>query len=143
MGTKFSEINDYFLSQVDDYELSQLDEEEIHIYLEKFLITGLLNVQRFIKNAFDLDKEKKCFNRELSLQEQILISKSMKLMWISEKKNNLELMRRNIGDRDFKSVQGTEYLKELSKMEESLKKEIDQNIVDYSYSDSSYWNGLR
>lgn len=142
MNTKFSDIYPIFLSQIDDYEIYHLDQEEVEIHIEKYLINGLLTIHRHIKKALDINEREKSFNHELALIEKLLIAKSMKLEWIREKKNNLELMRKSVGDRDFKAIQGTDILKELSKVESDLRKEIEQEMVDYSYSENEGWKGL-
>lgn len=142
MTTKFSEISDLFLAQIDDYELADLDEEEIDIVVEKYLINGLLTVQSSISDFEDVDLEKKQFNTTIPLAEKIILAKTMKLEWVSEKKYSEELMRKSIGDRDYKAVQGTDYLKTLTSVEDGLRKEIKQLIINRSYKGEDYYGTL-
>lgn len=142
MATKFSEIYDLFLGQIDDYELADLDEEEIDIVVEKYLINGLLTVESSISDFEDIDLESKQFNNTIPLAEKIILAKTMKLEWVSEKKYSEELMRKSIGDRDYKAVQGTEYLKSLTSVEDGLRKEIKQLIINRSYKGEDYYGSL-
>lgn len=142
MATPFSEIYDLFLAQIDDYELSELDPEEIDIVIEKYLINGLVSVQSLVTSIDDVDLQKKQFNQTIPLMEKILLAKAMKLEWVREKKYSEELMRKSIGDRDYKAVQGTEYLKELTNVEKNLKEEIRHAITERSYKIDDYYGSL-
>lgn len=142
MVTKFSEIYELFLPQIDDYSMSALDPEEIEIYIEKYLIIGLLTVNSSIYNTLNIDTSKKEFETELPLFVKIMLSKAMKLEWLKEKKFSEELMRKSLGDRDYKAVQGTDYLKQITAVEKELKAEIKRDLISYSYADKSMYGGL-
>lgn len=133
MAIKFSDVYDLFLAQIDDYELAEIDPEEVEIIIEKYLTNSLLTLQESSIDFMDVDLEKKVFNTDLTLAEKILVSKAMKLEWTREKKYSEELMRKSIGDRDYKAVQGVDYLKQLTQVENNLKKEIQDLIVSRSY----------
>ena len=45
-------------------------------------------------------------------------------------------------DRDYKAVQGTDYLKQLTSVEKNLREEIERDIIKYSYSDRSYYGDM-
>lgn len=49
------------------------------------------------------------------------------------KLHSADLMRKEIGDRDYKAVQGTNYLKELSKLDDKIEDEIRRYSVEYTY----------
>ena len=66
----------------------------------------------------------------------------MKLECVREKKYSEELMRKSIGDRDYKAVQGTDYLKQLTSVESELRKEIKRDLIDYSYGNTSLYGEL-
>ena len=61
----------------------------------------------------DINEETQEFNNDLSLPERLIIAKSMKLEWLRDRIYQEDLMRQNIGDRDYKAVQGTAYLDSL------------------------------
>lgn len=142
MDTEFSEIYELFLSSIDDYELSQVEDSELEEVLGSYLMNCFGHLQSGVRDLSDINKEEKKFNYKASIVEQGLIAKAMKLEWVSGKKHSQELMEKSIGDRDYKSVQGTEYLKELSRVEKDLKADIERGLIDYSFSDLEFFGGL-
>lgn len=142
MNTKFEEIYKMFLNSIDDYDLAEIDGDELDEVLEGYLLSCFSSLQNGIRDLSDVDIEKKEFNYKASMIEKGLLAKGMKLAWVGRKKNSQELMEKSIGDRDYKSVQGTEYLAQLTRVENALKREIDRELVDYSYSDVEYFGGL-
>ncbi len=142
MATKFSDIYELFLGQIDDYTIVELDDAEVEILIEKYLINGLITVYSQLADTLDIDHAKKEFTSDLPLFIKILLAKSMKLEWVREKKYSEELMRKSIGDRDYKAVQGTDYLKQLTSVESELRKEIKRDLIDYSYGNTSLYGGL-
>ena len=142
MTTTFKEIYSLFLSQVDDYDFSMIGQDELDYIMEGYLLSALLTVQEVWTDMFDVDTTSKNFNIKLSLAEKLLLAKAMKLEWVREKKYSEELMRKDIGDRDYKAVQGTSYLEKLTMVEIELKKEIRNELMKYSYSSREKFGGL-
>ncbi|MBS4462304.1 hypothetical protein JXA27_06995 [Aerococcaceae bacterium zg-B36] len=142
MATKFQEIYPLFLSQIDDYEMSQLEDNELEVLIKPYLLVAIITCQRTISDIDEVNEEEEYFEKDLTLQEKILLAKAMKLEWIREKKFNLELMRKSLGDRDYKAIQGTDYLKELTNVEATLRKEVTQELIEYTYSKNDFWNDL-
>lgn len=141
MATKFSEIYSLFLSQIDDYDLIQVSEEEMDGVIEDYLRNCFVHLQHMMIEVTDIDFEGKTFNTDLNYIEKTLVSKAMKLEWVGGKKHSGELMRKSIGDRDYKAIQGVDYLKGLSDVEEKLRNEIDRIMIDYSYSKDDFFGG--
>lgn len=73
------------------------------------------------------------FADDLNSQEQFILALCMKKAWLSPKLHSADLMRKEIGDRDYKAVQGTNYLKELSKLDDKIEDEIRRYSVEYTY----------
>lgn len=142
-NTKFSELYSLFLSQIKDYEYGHLTKEEFEITGENILINSLLTVQELSNNMFDIDIETKSFNRKLELSEKLLIAKAMKLTWVRDQKYRQELMRKSIGDRDYKAVQGTDYLRWLTSVEKELYQEIRHELLRYSWRTTGKYSELR
>lgn len=142
MATKFNEVYGYFLSQIDDYDLASLEEDTLDQVLKNYLINSLLHVQETVTDILDVDLESEQFNNTLHFAEILLVAKAMKLTWTSEKRYAEELMRKAIGDRDYKAVQGTDYLKELGNVEKQLREEIRQDLMRHAYSKREFWGGI-
>ena len=101
-------------------------------------------MQEVVTDIIDtVDEKNERFTRELTFVEKSIVAKTMRLAWVSEKRNSLDLMRKDIGDRDYRSIQGTGYLRELGEMEKQLRKEIRQDVIRHSYSREEFTEGLR
>lgn len=140
MSTPFESIYQKFLIEIDDYELALIDDESLSETLRGYLssASGL----HFKKCRKDLSKvDDVGFLETLTLEEEHILALCMKKVWLSSKLMNADLMRKEIGDRDYKAVQGTGYIKELRTTMASLDKEIENATVDYTYtlSDLGEW----
>lgn len=74
------------------------------------------------------------FNFDLTSTEQYILALGMKKAWLSSKKYNADLMSKDIGDRDYKAVQGFNYIKELRSLDIELGEEIREYAVQYTYN---------
>lgn len=142
MNTKFEDVYSLFLQSIDDYELAQVEQDELEEVLSMYLLNCFGHLQEGVRDLSDIDIDSKEFNYEASHVEKLVIAKAMKLEWISTKKSSQELMEKAIGDRDYKAVQGTEYLKELTRVEKALRDEISRTLLNYSYSTEDFFGGL-
>lgn len=136
MATPFESIYKKFLGLIDDYELGLVSEEELNEILFEFLDQA--RSLHFPECKKDLEKLTEVngvgeFLEDLDSQEQYILALGMKKAWLSPKLNSGDLMQKAIGDRDYKAVQGTNYLKELSKLDDKIKDEIREYSVAYTY----------
>ena len=135
MATQFSEVYSLFLGQLDDFELASVDEDELDFVLRRYLINSLPELSSSMIDLELIDFTLKDFGAQLSYIEKAIVAKSMKLEWLREKLNSADLMVKSIGDRDFNSVQGFNYLKEISKVEKELQNDIREYILIQSYDE--------
>lgn len=140
MTTSFDEIYRKFLKMVDDYELDLVSPEELNEILFDYLDTA--RSLYFPQCKKDLDNIVESigignFTVTLTSQEQHILALGMKKAWISPKKLSVDLMRKDIGDRDYKAVQGFNYLKELEMIDIRIENEIRRYAVEYTYKDFS------
>ena len=92
---------------------------------------------------FDDEIEKKRFNFKLKRYEIILLAKAMKLEWVREQKHSQELMRKSIGDRDYASTQGYQYLDRLQSMEKQLSNEIRTTVNRIEYANQELYGDMK
>ena len=144
MATSFMDIYKMFVSSIDSYELANLEEDGFYEYLEQLLMNGISSCMQISSNRKleEYDLEEKVFTEDLKHTEKVALSKGMKLAWISDKLYNEDLMRKDLGDRDYKAVQGTDYIRRLSDLDTKLRKEIEQLLIDYSYTLEESAGGL-
>ena len=142
MATKFSEMYSLFLSQITDYEIGQLSREDVEKVSYTYLIRGLINVQEIETDIMDINEEAQEFNNDLSLPERLIIAKSMKLEWLRDRIYQEDLMRQNIGDSDYRAVQGTAYLDSLRVLANQLLDEIRRDLLRNDWGKSSSYSRL-
>ncbi|MEH7209604.1 hypothetical protein V7094_25890 [Priestia megaterium] len=136
MATSFSIIYKKFLDQIDDYELGIPDESELNEILFGYLdLARSLHFPQCKKDLEQLTENLGVgeFAEDLTSQEQYILTLGMKKAWLSTKLNSGDLMSKAVGDRDYKAIQGTNYLKELSKLDEKIEDEIHRYAVAYTY----------
>lgn len=136
MATPFESIYKKFLTLIDDYELGLVSDEELNEILFGYLdMARSLHFPQCKKNLELLTESQGVgeFAEDLDSQEQFILALGMKKTWLSSKLNSGDLMKKAIGDRDYKAVQGTGYLKELSKLDLQIEEEIHRYAVAYTY----------
>lgn len=142
--TYFEEVYKAFLNTVDSYDFSEMDDNELSEVLYGYLDAGRVVFSTYIsKDFYDDNVEEKRFNIKLSRVEINLLAKAMKLEWVREHRNSEELMRKAIGDRDYSTTQGYQYLESLGKMESQLSREIESTINKIEYSDSDRYGDMK
>lgn len=144
VATPFSSIYKKFLGQIDDYELGLVSDEELNEILFGFLDKARSlyfpqckkDLENIVEN-FGVGE----FSEDLTSQEQHILALGMKKAWIEPKLSNADLMTKSIGDRDYKAVQGTNYIKELAKLDLQIEDEVDRYAKAYTWKnlDLSGW----
>lgn len=86
------------------------------------------------EEVYKVDKIIGQFNVDLTNREQYILALGMKKAWLSSKRYSADLMSKDIGDRDYKAVQGYNYLKEIGNLDNELEEEIRRYAVEYTYS---------
>lgn len=142
--TYYEEVYKAFLNSVDSYDLYQMDNDELEERLYGYMDAGRVTLETYISaDFFDDDIEAKRFNFKMKRYEIILLAKSMKLEWIREQKHSQELMRKSIGDRDYSSTQGYQYLDRLQAMEKQLSNEIRTTVNRIEYANQELYGDMK
>lgn len=77
------------------------------------------------------------FKDDLTRQEKEILTTAMVIAWLEPKLMSIELMNKDIGDRDYKSIQGHPYLKEINALKTDLEKKVRTYGVQYTYNNFS------
>lgn len=142
--TYYEEVYKVFLNSVDSYELYQMDNDELEARLYGYMDAGRIALQSYISvDFYDDDANNKRFNFRMQRYEITLLAKSMKLEWVREQKSSEDLMRKSIGDRDYTSTQGYQYLDRLQAMEKQLANEIKTTINRIEYANQDLYGDMK
>lgn len=144
MATPFHSIFKKFLGTIDDYELGLVSDEELNEvlwgYLDQARSLYFPQCNKDLEQVIE-DFGEGEFIEDLTSQEQFILALGMKKAWLSPKLQSADLMTKAIGDRDYKAVQGTNYIKELAKLDLQIEDEIERYARAYSWKnlDLSGW----
>lgn len=119
-----------------------LEREELELVASNYLIRALINIQEIETDIMDIDEENQVFNNDLTLPEKLIIAKSMKLEWVRDRIFQEDLMRQNIGDRDYRAVQGTAYLDSLRVLANQLSEEVRRDLLRNDWGKASSYNRM-
>lgn len=153
MNTRFIEVYKVFKRMIDDYELDLITDEELaevlKVYLDRSRGMEFKTCTKDIQSAVLLNEkaveeglasgvpvvEDWSFTVELGLDEIHILALGMVKAWVSPKLRNVDLMRKDYGDRDYKAVQGEGYLNVLDKINDKTDTEMRRAVIEYSYKD--------
>lgn len=139
MSTSFDSIQDMFLLVVKDYKLDKLylisqanHTNDFKNYLDGFLIISIPEFDNCIKNLENINLTDRYFYDNLSLKEQLIISKWMVMKWFDKEIQDVTQFNMHLTDTDFKHYAEANNLK--SKMDYSvhMREKINQDMVNYS-----------
>jgi hypothetical protein len=140
MATSFDKIYDKFLSSIDDKDLAneKLTDDDLAEICFNFLEDGLCYFKNCQKDLTKINKptdtDHGSFVEDLDPEEIKIITMCMKKEWLSSKVMNSSMMEKEVGDRDYKAIQGTPYLKQLSALDDKLTDDIRSYTISYSYN---------
>ncbi len=138
MSTPFSKIINIFLNEIDDKDLALYDEEDLVKYLDDLtIISGNAD---FVYCTKDLSKYTEStlvtegsFTENLTLEECNIIAKYVLLRYLNQKINSQDLLRVELGDKDYKLSSGHMLLSALLKLKESTLEDIHNYKFCYEY----------
>lgn len=138
MSTPFSKIINIFLNEIDDKDLALYEEEDLVKYLDDLtIISGNAD---FVYCTKDLSKYTEStlvaegsFTEDLTLEECNIIAKYVLLRYLNQKINSQEILRVELGDKDYKLSSGHMLLSALLKLKESTLEDIHNYKFCYEY----------
>jgi hypothetical protein len=153
MTTLSSDINDLFMTRVTDYRLDTIYVASgsfvFNAYLESWLLGAIADFDDYCDQALTYTVSGSAtegyFTEDLTQKNKLILSKIMVKYWLQKTVNDILQMNLHVTDRDFKTFSASQNLKAKQDYLNSLKEELSQEIIDYTYkrNDWSNWkNGL-
>ena len=142
MATPYSDVYNYFLNLVDDYELASYDIADFEDSLESWL--QIASSIYFVECNLDLinimDDDNKEFTSTLGKDEIIILSYGMVLAWLEPRINTLEVIRKEIGTKDFRITSSQAHLNTLTKMRSESFSKLKFYKKQYEYKNFTGFN---
>lgn len=117
MATPYTDVYNYFLSLIDDYELAMYDivdfEEGLEIWLE--IASSIYFVECNLDLINIMDDVNKEFTSTLGLDEIVILAYGMVLAWLEPRINTLEVIKKELGTKDFRITSSQAHLSTLTK----------------------------
>jgi hypothetical protein len=80
------------------------------------------------------------FTTTLNTKNKLIISKIMTKYWLQKTINDVLMMGLHVTDRDFKTFSSAQNLRAKQDYLNSLKEELSQEIIDYTYQRNNFTN---
>lgn len=125
MNTQLEEVYGLFLSSITDYDYLELEAEDFNNEMLMLLKKSLSKFR--YKDNIKIDSDLGEFSKELTDSEMNVISLGMLSEYLKSKIYNIELLRMNLGSKDWQMYSQANHLKELME----LKKETDADFHYY------------
>lgn len=125
MNTQLEEVYGLFLSSITDYDYLELETEDFNNEMLMLLKKSLSKFR--YKDNIKIDSDLGEFSKELTDSEMNVISLGMLSEYLKSKIYNIELLRMNLGSKDWQMYSQANHLKELME----LKKETDADFHYY------------
>lgn len=132
--TFYSEIFEIFLLKISDCDLlGNLTNEEIITLCTKYLKIAISKFRHCKKNLSKRNDDEQMFNCRLSDIEINIIASLMVIEWLNPYITNRLNLSSFLADKDYKTYSQANHLKVLIELKEKLTKEVEQDMIDYTW----------
>ena len=139
--TTFNEIYNRFLSKIEDYDLleSLIDEENSEAVTQELYGFLQSSIPKFTYGIDRLkDRNETSFSNELTELEKEIVSTLMVIEYLSPKILRTEFLEQRLGSKDYRLFSPANQMKEVREIRESFKREANQLMTEYYFSEKSY-----
>ena len=134
MATRFSDIYDRAVFRFQDYDFLKIPEESRRRVLRKYLDMAAMDFKKSC--PYDLTKfteEGDEYADDLDMECQEILSLGVAYYWTSFKILDSEKLRNSMSTKEYTFFSPANLLREAQTLRDSLKKEFNDAIINYSY----------
>lgn len=135
MATPYSNVYMRFLPKIKNYDYLNLTSEEIEDNLETYLMSALVKFRKCKQDLSSRDEVLRLFSNDLSDEEQEILAILMIVEYLSPKIVTDELLKQSLSSKDWKLYSQANQIKEVRELRDMFKREVNQLMTYYSYSD--------
>ena len=148
MGTLSSEVVDLFLTRINDYRLDTIYTVSgsfvLNTYVESWLLDSIAEFEDMCDQALTYTVSGSAiegeFTETLTMINKLILSRIMVKYWLQKSINDILQMNLHVTDRDFKTFSAAQNLKAKQDYLNSLKEELSQDLMNYSYHRNDWAN---
>ena len=134
--TSFDTVFKKFLNKVTDSDLASLLPDTIDSIMITFLQSAIVRFRKCKQNLEDYDLVLKQFNIDLTLTEIEILSNWMKLEWLDQQVNRIELLRQSLSSKDYAMYSQANHLSSLISLKDSTLRDVQTLMKYYSYDNN-------
>jgi hypothetical protein len=136
MSTSFDTVFQRFLNKVTDSDLASLLPDTIDSIMISFLQSAIVRFRKCKQNLEDYDLVLMQFNVDLSLTEIEILANWMRLEWLDQQVNRIELLRQSLSSKDYAMYSQANHLSSLISLREATFKDVLSLMKYYSYDNN-------
>ena len=134
MATPFSDVYSMFLSQVTDYELAVMEDISLEENLQLWMMSAIGFFSNCRQDLTDFDLTTTQFTPDLTMNEKQILSKFMVVVYMDTHIIHENLMKRELGSKDYRVLSGDNKIKALIGIKTLINSEANTLMSRYSYS---------
>jgi hypothetical protein len=119
-----------------------MTKEQAEEFMEDFLLSAIVKFPNCKNDLSDRNSTGKTFNKTLTETEEEILSKLMVIEWLEPMINNVMLLKQALSDSDFKLYSQSQHLDEMLTLKDKSLIEIDNLIIQYTYSSTNDFSRL-
>jgi hypothetical protein len=141
MSTSFQTVFQRFLNKITDSDLASLPTENLESIMIDYLQSSIVRFRKCKKDLKNFDLVLQQFNVDLSLEEIEILGNTMKLEWLDQQINRIELLRQSLSSKDYAMYSQANHLNSLISLRDIVSNDVYKLMKYYSY-DNNDLSGL-
>jgi hypothetical protein len=135
MATSYEEIYARFTPKITDFHFANISDFEVEEYFETFLKSSIIKF-RYCNKLNDRDETLKQFNKDLTEEEQEILSILMSVEYLTPKLLTDELLKQTLNSKDYSLYSQANQIKEIRELRNTYQQEVNNLMILYTFTNS-------
>lgn len=133
MATSYEKVFERFLPKITNYSYLNLSDQEINDNLETFLKSSIIKF-RYCDKLNDRDEALKQFNKDLTEEEQEILSVLMCVEYLTPKLLTDDLLKQSLNSKDYSLYSQANHVKEIRGLRDKYQQESNSLMILYTFT---------
>jgi hypothetical protein len=133
MATSYEEIYARFTPKITDFHFANIPDAEVEDYFETFLKSSIIKF-RYCNKLNDRDEALKQFNKDLTDEEQEILSVLMSVEYLTPKLLTDELLKQTLNSKDYSLYSQANHIKEIRELRDKYRQEANDLMILYTFT---------
>lgn len=133
MATSYTKIYSRFTPKITDYSFVNLSDEETEEHFETYLKSSIIKF-RYCDKLSDRDENAKQFNKDLTEEEQEILSILMCVEYLTPKLLTDDLLKQTLNSKDYKLYSQANHIKEIRELRDKYQREANNLMILYTFN---------